>query len=113
MVERRTRFELAQSEARAHILEGLRICVDNIDEIIALIKKAKDPETAKKQLKKKFELSDVQAQAILDMRLARLTGLERQKIEDEYREMIEQIAHYKEVLANRGLRMAIVKELQD
>lgn len=113
VVERRTRFELAQAEARAHILEGLRICVDNIDEIIALIKKAKDPETAKKQLKKKFELSDVQAQAILDMRLARLTGLERQKIEDEYRELIEQIAHHKEVLANRGLRMAIVKEEQE
>lgn len=110
VVERRTRYELAQAEARAHILEGLRICVDNIDEIIALIKKAKDPETAKKQLKKKFELSDVQAQAILDMRLARLTGLERQKIEDEYRELIEKIAHYKEVLANRGLRMAIVRE---
>lgn len=110
VVERRTRYELVQAEARAHILEGLRICVDNIDEIIALIKKAKDPETAKKQLKKKFELSDVQAQAILDMRLARLTGLERQKIEDEYRELIKKIAHYKEVLANRGLRMAIVRE---
>jgi len=110
VVERRTRYELAQAEARAHILEGLRICVDNIDEIIALIKKAKDPEAAKKQLKKQFELSDEQAQAILDMRLARLTGLERMKIEEEYREIIEKIAHYREVLANRGLRMAIVKE---
>ncbi len=110
VVERRTRYELAQAEARAHILEGLRICVDNIDEIVALIKNAKDPEAARKQLKKKFELSDVQAQAILDMRLARLTGLERQKIEDEYRELIEKIAHFKEVLANRGLRMVIVRE---
>ncbi len=110
VVERRTRFELAQAEARAHILEGLKICVDNIDEIVALIKKAKDPATAKRELKKKFKLSNEQAQAILDMRLARLTGLERKKIEEEYRELIEKIAHYKEVLANRGLRMAIVKE---
>ena len=110
VVERRTRFELAQAEARAHILEGLRVCVDNIDEIVALIKQAKDPDTAKKQLRKQFELSDEQAQAILDMRLARLTGLERKKIEEEYRELIEKIAHYKEVLANRGLRMAIVRD---
>jgi DNA gyrase subunit A len=110
VVERRTRFELAQAEARAHILEGLRVCVDNIDEIVALIKKAKDAETAKKQLMKRFGLSEVQAQAILDMRLARLTGLERQKIEEEYRELIERIAHYQEVLANRNLRLAIVAE---
>ncbi len=110
VVERRTRFDLAQAEARAHILEGLRICVDNIDEIVAIIKKAKDPETAKKQLRKTFDLTEVQAQAILDMRLARLTGLERKKIEDEYRELIEKIAHYKEVLANKGLRMAIVRD---
>jgi DNA gyrase subunit A len=110
VVERRTKYEMAEAEARAHILEGLRICVDNIDEVVTLIKKAKDSQTAKKQLMKTFELSDVQAQAILDMRLARLTGLERQKIEEEYRELIELIAHHKEVLANKSLRMAIVKE---
>lgn len=110
VVERRTKFELAQAEARAHILEGLRICVDNIDKIVALIKKARDPDTAKKELKKQFKLSDLQAQAILDMRLARLTGLERKKIEEEYRELIENIAHFKAVLTNKGLRMAIVKD---
>jgi DNA gyrase subunit A len=110
VVERRTRYELAQAEARAHILEGLRICVDNIDEIVTLIKKAKDTEVARKQLMKRFGLSEVQAQAILDMRLARLTGLERQKIEEEYRELIARIANYREVLANRNLRMAIVAE---
>jgi len=110
VVERRTKFDLAQAEARAHILEGLRICSDNIDEIVALIKKAKDPGEAKKELKKRFKLTDIQAQAVLDMRLARLTGLERKKIEDEYRDLIEMIAHYKEVLANKGLRMAIVRE---
>ncbi len=110
VVERRTRFDLEQAEARAHILEGLRICSDNIDEVVALIKKAKDPAEAKKELKKRFKLSDIQAQAILDMRLARLTGLERQKIEEEYRDLIEMIAHYREVLANKGLRMEIVRE---
>ncbi len=110
VVERRTRFDLDQAEARAHILEGLRICSDNIDEIVALIKKASDPAAAKKELIKRFKLSDIQAQAILDMRLARLTGLERKKIEEEYRDLIEMIAHYREVLANRGLRMAIVRE---
>ncbi len=110
VVERRTRFDLKQAEARAHILEGLRICSDNIDEIVALIKKAKDPAEAKKELIKRFKLSDIQAQAVLDMRLARLTSLERKKIEEEYRDLIEMIAHYKEVLANKGLRMAIVRE---
>ncbi|MFO7768206.1 MAG: DNA gyrase subunit A [bacterium] len=110
VVERRTRYELAEAEARAHILEGLRIATDNIDEIVALIKKAADTDTAKAQLMERFELSDVQAQAILDMRLARLTGLERQKIEEEYRDLIEKIAHYKEVLANKNLRMAIIKD---
>jgi DNA gyrase subunit A len=95
VVVRRAQFELRHAEDRAHIVEGLRIAVEHIDEIVALIKKSKDTDAARNGLMKKFELSERQAQAILDMRLARLTGLEREKIQAEYRELIETIARLK------------------
>ncbi|MCI0596884.1 MAG: DNA gyrase subunit A, partial [candidate division Zixibacteria bacterium] len=110
VVTRRTQFELKKAEERAHILEGLKIALDHLDEVISLIRKSKTPEDAKQGLIKKFELSEVQAQAILDMRLQRLTGLERQKIEDEYVELLKTIATLKEILASKARRMAIIKE---
>jgi DNA gyrase subunit A len=112
IVVRRTKFELDKAEKRAHILEGLRICINNIDEIVALIKKSKDPVTAKEALRKRFKLSEMQAQAILDMRLQRLTGLEREKIEAEYRELLKFIKELKALLADKGKRMQLIsKEL--
>jgi len=110
VVENRAKFDLRKAEERAHILEGLKIALDHLDAVITLIRSSANPPEAKAGLMEQFKLTEVQAQAILDMRLARLTGLERKKIEEEYRELIEKIAHYKEVLANRGLRMAIVRE---
>ena len=110
IVVRRTKYELEEAEKRAHILEGLKIAIDNIDEIIELIKKSKDPETAKIKLMERYKLSDIQAQAILDMRLQRLTGLERKKIEDEYREILKLIERLRAILDNRGLRMQIIKD---
>ena len=110
VIVRRTKFELAKAEARAHILEGLKKALDHIDEIVQLIKKAKDVETAHKQLMKKFKLSDVQAQAILEMRLQRLTGLQRKKIEDEYKEIIKLIASLKGILESRAKILGIIKE---
>jgi DNA gyrase subunit A len=110
IVVRRTKFDLDEAEKRAHILEGLKIAIDNIDEIIELIKKSKDPEAAKNGLMSKFKLSEIQAKAILDMRLQRLTGLERQKIEDEYREVLQLIEKLRAILDNRGLRMQILKD---
>ena len=108
VVTRRTRFDLKKAEDRAHILEGLRIALDNIDEIIATIRKAYND--AKEQLMKKFGLSDVQAQAILDMQLRRLQGLEREKIEAEYKELCERIAYYKELLADEKKLMGVIKD---
>jgi DNA gyrase subunit A len=110
VVVRRTTFELAKAEERAHILEGLKIALDNIDEIIALIKKSKDPQTARAGLMKQFGLSEKQAQAILDMRLQRLTGLERKKIEDEYLQLIKEIARLKGLLESKPQRMALIKK---
>jgi DNA gyrase subunit A len=110
VITRRTKFDLGVAEKRAHILEGLKIAVSNIDAIIQLIKKAKDTETAKKELMAVFKLSDLQAQAILDMRLARLTGLERKKIDEEYKDLIKKIAYLKGVLESKRRRMAILKE---
>lgn len=109
VVVRRTQFELRKAEERAHILEGYKIALDNIDAVIALIKKSKDTPTAREGLMKTFKLSERQATAILEMRLQRLTGLERQKIEDEYRELIRKIEEYKSILASRPLRMEIIK----
>ncbi|UCH66621.1 MAG: DNA gyrase subunit A [Ignavibacterium sp.] len=107
---RRTKFELDAAERRAHILEGYIIALDNIDAVIQTIKKSKDVETAKKNLVKKFKLTEIQAKAILDMRLQRLTGLERQKIEDEYKELIKLIEKLKGILASEEKRYLIIKQ---
>ncbi len=108
VVIRRTRFELAEAEKRAHILEGYIIALDNIDEVIDTIKKSKDVETARANLMRKFKLSEVQAKSILDMRLQRLTGLERKKIEDEYKEVIQLIARLRGILENTTLRWKVI-----
>jgi DNA gyrase subunit A len=111
---RRTKFELDAAEKRAHILEGYIIALDNIDAVIQTIKKSKDVETAKQNLMKKFKLSEIQAKAILDMRLQRLTGLERQKIEDEYKETIKLIEKLKGILKSEEKRKLIItEELQE
>ena len=110
VVVRRTKFDLDKAEKRAHILEGLKIALDNIDAIISLIRKSNNPAIAKENLMKQFKLSDIQAQAILDMRLQRLTGLERKKIENEYLETIKMIAYLKSVLDSKELRMKIIKD---
>jgi DNA gyrase subunit A len=109
VVVKRTQFELKEAEARAHILEGLKIALDNLDAIIKTIRGSKNPKEAKAALISKFELSEIQSQAILDMRLQKLTGLERQKIIDEYTEVLKVIARLNEILNNRGLRMDIIK----
>ncbi len=107
---RRTQYELDAAERRAHILEGYIIALDNIDEVIETIKKSRDVETAKKNLMRKFKLSEIQAKAILDMRLQRLTGLERKKIEDEYKEVIKLIERLKGILEREDRRYTIIKE---
>ena len=108
VVTRRTIFDLKKAEARAHILEGLRIALDNIDEIIKIIRSSYND--AKGKLMDRFGLSEIQAQAILDMRLARLQGLEREKIESEYEELCKRIAYYKELLADEKKLMGVVKD---
>lgn len=110
VVTRRTKFELNKAEARAHILEGLRIALDNIDAVISLIRASKTTQEAKSGLMEKFGLTDIQAQAILDMRLQRLTGLERDKIEAEYEELIKKINRLKEILSNERLLLNVIKE---
>ena len=110
VITRRTEFDLRKAEERAHILEGYRIALDNIDAVIALIKKSKDTPTAREGLMKKFKLSEKQATAILEMRLQRLTGLERKKIQEEYRELIKKISQLKAILESVALRMNIIKE---
>ena len=109
VVERRTRYDLDQAEKRAHILKGLLIALDHIDEIIAIIRGSQTPDIAKQALMERFGLSDVQAQAIIDMRLRALTGLERHKIEEEYADLLKRIEYYHEVLASREMRLGIVK----
>ena len=117
VVVKRTQYELKEAEHRAHILEGLKIALDNLDAVIKTIRGSKNPPEAKAALMSKFGLSDIQSQAILDMRLQKLTGLERQKIIDEYTEVLKLIARLNEILNNRGLRMEIIKtelrEIQD
>ncbi len=108
VVTRRTQFDLNKAEARAHILDGLRIALDNIDEVIKTIRSSYSD--AKVKLMERFGLSDVQAQAILDMRLARLQGLEREKIEKEYNELMEKIAYFKSILENESLLMGVIKD---
>ncbi|EYE88633.1 DNA gyrase subunit A [Fervidicella metallireducens AeB] len=110
VIRRRTQYDLDKAEARAHILEGLRIALDHIDEVIALIRASKNTDEARNGLMVKFGLSEKQAQAILDMRLNRLTGLEREKLESEYVELIKLINYLKEVLANEHLVLQIIKD---
>ncbi|MTK13202.1 MAG: DNA gyrase subunit A [Clostridiaceae bacterium] len=110
VIRRRTRFDLDKALARAHILEGLKIALDHIDEVINLIRSSKNAEEAKNGLMIKFSLSEKQAQAILDMRLQRLTGLEREKIEQEYNELMKTIAYLKEILEKEELVLKIIKE---
>ncbi len=110
VIRRRTEFELRKAEARAHILEGLRIALDHIDEIISLIRSSRTTDEARNGLMERFSLSYEQSQAILDMRLQRLTGLERDKIEEEYQELVKRIAELKAILADEKKILAIIKE---
>lgn len=110
VVIRRTRFELRKAEERAHILEGLLIALDNLDEVIELIRASKTPDEAKVGLMERFKLSEIQSKAILEMRLQRLTGLERDKIRQEYEELMALIARLKEILESEALRMQIIKD---
>ena len=107
VILRRTKFELDKAEARAHILEGLIIAIDNIDEVIKIIRESYDD--AKERLMERFKLTDIQAQAILDMQLKRLSGLQREKLEEEYAELMKLIAYYKEILASESLVFDIIK----
>ncbi|MDR1939006.1 MAG: DNA gyrase subunit A, partial [Tannerellaceae bacterium] len=114
VVIRRTQFELKKAEERAHILEGLIIASDNIDEVIAIIRASKSPQEAIGRLMERFNLSELQSRAIVEMRLRQLTGLEQDKLRAEYEEIARQIAHLKEILENEDLRMQVIKdELQE
>jgi len=110
VVYRRTAFELAKAEERAHILEGLNIAINNLDEVVALIKASQNPAIAKAELIKRFELSEIQAQTILDMRLQRLTGLERDKIATDYEEILKEIERLKAILGSESLIMGVIKD---
>ena len=110
VVIRRTRYDLKKSEARAHILEGLRIALDNIDEVVRLIRESKTPQEAKEKLMVAFTLSDIQSQAILDMRLQRLTNLEHEKLLEEYRELIKLIEYLKSILENENVLKGVLQE---
>lgn len=107
---RKTRYELAEAEKRAHILEGLLIALDHLDEVIALIRKSQTPDEAKEGLMTSFQLSEIQSKAILEMRLQRLTGLERDKIREEYAEIMKKIEFFKQILGDESLRMRLLKE---
>jgi len=110
IIIRRTKYELEQAKKRAHILEGLLVALDNLDEVIKLIRNSKTPDEAKTGLVKNFELTEIQAKAILDMRLHRLTGLEREKIKEEYKNLMNFIEHLNDILSNESLQMKIVKD---
>lgn len=110
IVIRRTKYELDQAEKKAHVLEGLLIALDHLDEVIALIRASRTPDEAKEGLMNKFELSEIQAKAILDMRLQKLTGLERDKVKEEYTELQKLIAYLKSILESEDLRMQIIKD---
>ena len=110
VVVRRTRYDLVQAEKRAHILEGLLIAVDHIDEVIRIIRAAQSPDEAKIQLMERFSLSELQAAAIIDMRLRALTGLERNKLKTEYDDLCQKIAYYKEVLESVAMQMQIIRD---
>lgn len=113
VVRRRTRFELAKAEARAHVLEGYLKALDHLDEVVKLIRASESKDIAKQQLKERYEMSDRQAGAVLELRLYQLTGLERKKIEDEHAQLLEKIAYFKSVLADEGLVRGIIKEELD
>jgi DNA gyrase subunit A len=110
VVVRRTKYELRKAKERAHVLEGYLIALDNLDEVIALIRGSRTADIAKEGLMKNFELTEIQAKAILEMRLQRLTGMEREKIQSEYDELMKKIEYYESILADEGLRMDIIKE---
>src|SRR6195952_5078830 len=110
VVVRRTKFELAEAQKRAHVLEGLLIALDHLDEVIKLIRASQTPDESREGLMAEFGLSDIQARAILDMTLRRLTGLERDKIKDEYEGLMKLIEHLRTILADEGLRMQIIKD---
>jgi len=110
VVTRRTKYELNKAEERAHILQGLLIALDHIDEVIKIIRGSANVQVAKTELMNRFELSDVQSQAIVDMRLRALTGLERERLEAEYKELMEKIDYLKSILANRTLLLGVIKE---
>src|SRR5690625_5236660 len=110
IIKRRTAFELRRAEARAHILEGLRIALDHLDEVITLIRNSATADIARNGLIERFQLSEKQAQAILDMRLQRLTGLEREKIEEEYEELLKLIQELKAILADEEKVLEIIRE---
>ena len=110
VVVRRTQYELEQAEKRAHILEGLIIASDNIDEVIKIIRAAQTPDEARENLMNRFELTDIQSRAIVEMRLRQLTGLEQDKLRAEYEELIKEIARLKDILSNKEMRMQIIKE---
>jgi DNA gyrase subunit A len=110
VIVRRTKYELDQAEKRAHILEGLLKALDHIDEVIALIRGSRTPEEAKDGLMEKFGFTEIQAKAILDMRLQRLVGLERERLKEEYDNLMEQIEWYRKLLADEGLRMQLIKD---
>jgi DNA gyrase subunit A len=110
VILRRTRFDLAKAEARAHILEGLRIALDNIDEVVSIIRSSATAPEAKARLMERFGLSEIQSQAILDMRLQRLTGLERDKLMEEYRELLKKIEYFKSILNNEEVLKGVIRE---
>ncbi len=110
VVVRRTQYELREAEKRAHILEGYLIALDHLDEVISLIRNSKNPDEAKTGLIEQFKMTEIQAKAVLELRLQRLTGMERDKIREEHAEIMKQIAHLKEILANEGLRYQIIKD---
>ena len=110
VVVRRTEYELREAEKKAHVLEGLLIALDNLDEVINLIRASKTPEEARNGLMERFELTEIQARAILDMRLQKLTGLEREKIKADYDDLLKQIAWFKEILGSKEIRMNIIKD---
>lgn len=110
VIKRRTAYELRKAEARAHIVEGLRVALDHLDEVISLIRHSKTTDIAREGLMNRFDLSEKQAQAILDMRLQRLTGLEREKIEQEYKDLVKLIGELKEILANEEKVLDIIRE---
>ncbi|MHB1484566.1 MAG: DNA gyrase subunit A [Saccharofermentanales bacterium] len=110
VIRRRTIFELEKAEARKHIVEGLRIAIDNIDEVIRIIRSSKNEEAAKLNLSDRFGFSEKQAQHIVDMRLGRLTGLEREKLENEFNELVEKISYYNRILSEDALLLAVIKD---